>query len=68
MERDVEFGGNADLHSRVFVKSAIHHHLPSGHPSSESSVASPLPALSELQSKISAGLEMPVLSSEILDE
>lgn len=34
----------------------------------ESSMASPLPALSELQSKISAGLEMPVLSSEILDE
>lgn len=53
-----------NLSSRSFVKSPG-----SGPPSPrERGVASTLPALSELQSKISAGLEMPVLSSEILDE
>ena len=69
MERKGKFGGTTDLSSRPFVKSVSHSPAPAFGSllSREKGVATPFPALSELQSRISAGLEMPVLSSGILD-
>lgn len=68
MRRAEELGGTADLPWRSSVKSAAHSHLAMSHPYPERGVASSLPALSEFQREVSAGLEMPVLSSEILEE
>lgn len=57
MGRDKEFGVTANLPSRSFVQS----------PAFGPPLPFPTPA-PELQSKIGAGVEIPVLFSEVLDE